>query len=264
MDWWHAASLAIIQGLTEFLPISSSGHLVLIPHLLGWPDQGLQFDVAVHVGSMVAIIVYFRRDFLDLLRAARRRNPDTDAAGLHLGALLVVATIPAGLAALLFGQIVESTLRNPTSVAVSLIVFGLLLWWADAKSRRTRDYHSLDWRGALLIGCAQAIALFPGTSRSGITITAGLMLGLTREAAAQFAFLMAVPVIFLAGAWEIAHLFRDTAQPDWGAIVVGFAVSAVTAYLCIHWFLKFLRRYSLCPFVIYRLVLGVALLAFLR
>lgn len=258
MENWHAAILAVLQGLTEFLPISSSGHLVLIPVLFGWPDQGLPFDVAVHVGSMVATIIYFRRDFARLFMDAGDGAP---AAVRHrLAGLLLVATIPAGIAALAFGTVIEGKLRDPVNVALALILFGLLMWWADRRSRRLHDYHVLGWRGALLLGCAQALALIPGTSRSGITITAGLLLGLTREAAARFSFLMAVPVIALAGAWEFLQLIRQPQAPDYGALAIGFTVSALTAYACIHWFLRYLRRYSLTPFVIYRLALGGLLL----
>jgi len=260
MDWWQAIFLAFVQGITEFLPISSSGHLVLAPNVLGWDDQGLSFDVAVHVGSMLAIVGYFRDDFRALFHAVNNRH--LDESSIHLGLIiwLAVATIPAGIVAITLGDIIGTALRNPRSVAIALIFFGLVLWWADRSSQRTREVSDMNWRDALLIGCAQAIALIPGTSRSGITITTGLILGLTREAAARFSFLMAVPVICLAGGWKTVELVRSAEQVDWVAMVIGLIASMITAYACIHWFLKYLRRFSLLPFVIYRVVLGVVLL----
>lgn len=260
MDWWQAVFLAFMQGITEFLPISSSGHLVLAPNVLGWDDQGLSFDVAVHVGSMLAIVGYFRDDFRALFRAVGNRGKNESSFHLGLVGWLAVATIPVGIVALTLGEIVETTLRNPRSVAAALIFFGLILWWADNASQRTRDVSDMNWRDALLIGCAQAIALIPGTSRSGITITAGLILGLTREAAARFSFLMAVPVICLAGGWKTVELIRSPLTVDWMAMIIGLIASMITAYACIHWFLKYLRRFSLLPFVIYRVMLGIVLL----
>ncbi|MEZ5500621.1 MAG: undecaprenyl-diphosphate phosphatase [Steroidobacteraceae bacterium] len=260
MEWIQVAVLAIIQGLSEFLPISSSGHLVLVPHFLGWPDQGLAFDVAIHVGTLLAVLVYFRADIGailgGLLRAARERRLNN---GAMLGLYLGFATIPVGLVGVLAGDFIEARLREPLFVAATLAFFGLLMWLADAYGRRNREVHGLRFGDAMLIGCAQALALMPGTSRSGVTMTAGLALGLTREAAARFSFLLAVPGIGAAGAWEGLHLARVGMDLEWSKILGGVLLSALTGYLCIHLLLRVLRSVGLAPFAIYRLVLAVVI-----
>jgi undecaprenyl-diphosphatase len=262
LDSVQAVVLAIVQGLSEFLPISSSGHLVLVPHFFGWPDQGLAFDVAVHVGTLFAVIAYFRRELASMTRAffvslaGGGLSPDG-----RLAWCVVLGTIPVGLAGLAFGGAIEEKLRNPLAVATTLSFFGLLMWLADRVGRRERDEYSVGWRDALLIGCAQALALMPGTSRSGITMTMGRALGLTREGAARFSFLLAVPGIALAGAYEFLKL--ATAQGgavDWGRIALGVAIAAVTGYLCIAWLLRVINRIGFAPFALYRL--GVAALIF--
>lgn len=262
MDVTHALALAIVQGLSEFLPISSSGHLVLMPHLLGWRDQGLAFDVAVHVGTLFAVVAYFRRQLYAMARdwigsiAGRGATPDS-----RLAWCVIVATIPVGLAGLAFGAWIEAMLRNPLFVAATLSFFGLLMWVADRFSPAARDEQSLGIRDAILIGCAQALALMPGTSRSGVTMTMARTLGLTRVAAARFSFLLAVPGIGMAGAWE---LWQAASAPgdgtDWGATAVGVAVAAVTGYLCIHWLLRVIGRIGLAPFAIYRFAIAAVIL----
>lgn len=261
MDFIQIALLAILQGLTEFLPISSSAHLILLPRLSGWEDQGLAFDVAVHVGTLSAVIWYFRHDLVVMLRdwssslVQRKRVGDSNlvwAVGL--------GTIPVGLAGLLFKDIVEGSLRSPMVIALATIGFGLLLWWADAMGKRQRDEHTIGWRDVVIIGIAQAVALIPGTSRSGITMTAGLALGLTRSAAARFSFLLSIPVILLAGGLNGIELAASELPVEWSALIIGIVISGISAYLCIHFFLKLLERIGMLPFVIYRLVLGVVLL----
>jgi len=259
---WHVAALALLQGLTEFLPISSSAHLILLPRVAGWSDQGLAFDVAVHVGTLAAVVLYFRRELVamlgDWLRSLRLRRDYGDS---RLVWGVILGTIPVGLGGLAIQLLGAEALRSPLVIAFATLLFGLLLWWADWAGRRERNEHSLRWADVLLIGAAQALALIPGTSRSGITITAGLALGLTREAAARFSFLLSIPVIVLAGGLQAYEGVTQRVAVDWAAVSVGALIAGASAYLCIHWFLKLLQRVGMLPFVVYRLVLGVVLLA---
>ncbi len=261
MDFIQIFVLAILQGLTEFLPISSSAHLILVPVILGWQDQGLAFDVAVHVGTLVAVVAYFRRELQVMSRdwaaSIVRRQTVGDS---RLAWAVLFGTIPVGLVGLLFGGLIEEHLRSTLVIAATTILFGLLLGWSDKTGKRQRSEHSVTWKDVLIIGCAQAIALIPGTSRSGITMTAALMLGLTRDAAARLSFLLSIPVIFLAGSLKTLELIMSEGLVDWQAILLGAAISGVSAYLCIHLFLKLLERIGMMPFVVYRLVLGVILL----
>lgn len=261
MDFLHTFFLALLQGLTEFLPISSSAHLILLPKLVDWKDQGLAFDVAVHVGTLIAVVTYFRHELIKMSRewsqslVTRQQTADSRLAwGILLG------TIPVGLCGLLFKDVVETSLRTTEIIAVASIAFGLLLWWADIKARHVRDEHTLTIGDILFIGIAQAIALIPGTSRSGITITAGLLLGLTRQAAARFSFLLSIPVIILAGGLATIDLLQGDSAIDWSALLIGATISCISAYLTIHIFLKLLERIGMMPFVIYRTLLGLILL----
>lgn len=260
MDLIQTLALALLQGLTEFLPISSSAHLILLPVLLGWQDQGLAFDVAVHVGTLLAVVAYFRvelrRMLADWLASLAGSGQTADS---RLAWAVGFGTIPVGLAGLLFADVIEQHLRSPLVIAATTVLFGLLLWWSDRSGARRRDEYSIGWKDVLVIGCAQALALIPGTSRSGITMTAALMLGLSREGAARFSFLLSIPVILLAGGFETRELFHQAGPVDWQALGVGTLVSAVSAYLCIHFFLKLVARIGLTPFVIYRLLLGAFL-----
>lgn len=259
MDFMQAVWLAIIQGLSEFLPISSSAHLILPSEILGWPDQGLAFDIAVHVGSLVAVILYFRQDVATLSRAwvdsifERRQSPES-----HLAWYILLATLPAALAGLLFSHFIEANLRSMVVIAFTTIFFGLLLGWADRRGGGERSIDQFSWRTALVVGVAQVLALIPGTSRSGITITAALALGFDRETAARFSFLMAIPIILLSGGYKGLQLL-GTPSVDWTLITLGTALSAITAYLCITLFLKVIQRVGMMPFVIYRLLLGAVL-----
>jgi len=259
MDLLQIAVLALVQGLTEFLPISSSAHLILVPILTDWTDQGLAFDVAVHVGTLVAVVAYFRSELSAMTGAWIRswRGQLNPEGRLAWGVLL--GTVPAGLAGLLFNDLIAQHLRSPLVIATTTVLFGLLLWWSDVQGARTRDEHSLSWRDVLIIGCAQALALIPGTSRSGITMTAGLALGLSRDSAARFSFLLSIPIIVLAGGWETLKLVQQPAATHWGALATGVALSALSAYLCIHLFLSLINRIGMLPFVIYRLLLGAVL-----
>lgn len=264
MDPIHAIVLAIVQGLSEFLPISSSGHLILVPQLLGWPDQGLAFDVAVHIGTLAAVLAYFRAQ---LLRMARAWLASLTGGGLtpdgRLAWCVVIGTIPVGAAGLIFGGLIEQMLRDPLFVAGTLAGFGLLMWLADRLAGERCDEYAIGWRDALLIGGAQALALMPGTSRSGVTMTMARALGLTRAAAARFSFLLAVPGIAMAGAWELQQLLSGPGDGvDWTMMGLGVVVSAATGYLCVHVLLKVIERIGLLPFALYRfLIAGLIVLA---
>lgn len=257
--------LAIVQGLTEFLPISSSGHLVLLPNVAGWQDQGLVFDVAVHFGSLVAVCVFFRADLAGLLRggvdvlARRGETPDS-----RMALAIALGTIPAALAGLLFAGWIEANLRDPMVVVTTLSGYAILMALADRYGKRRRIITDVRLADALVIGCAQALALVPGTSRSGVTITAGLMLGMQRQDAARFSFLMSTPIILLATGYELLNMLLDGETIQWGELAVAAAISAIVAYASIDFFMRFVNRIGLLPFAIYRLLLaGVLLYVFL-
>jgi undecaprenyl-diphosphatase len=261
MDLFQIIALAVLQGLTEFLPISSSAHLILLPIIANWQDQGLAFDVAVHVGTLTAVIFYFRHTlktlFKDWFNSIAQRQLVGDS---RLAWAVLFGTIPVGLAGLFLGDLVETFLRSPLVIATTTIIFGLLLGWADWYGKQVRSEHQLTWNDVLIVGIAQAVALIPGTSRSGITMTAGLILGLSRNAAARFSFLLSIPVIFLAGSLKTIELIQAGTNTDWFALLSGVSLSAISAYVCIHFFLKLLEKIGMWPFVIYRLILGVILI----
>ncbi len=255
--------LAVLQGFTEFLPISSSAHLILLPLLVDWPDQGLAYDVAVHVGTLLAVLVYFRRDLSRMGRdwlhsiAARRRVGDSFWVWY-----LVVGTVPVGAFGLVLTAIGTESLRSASVITAATIFFALLLWWSDRCNRGARGDADIGWRDVLIIGAAQALALIPGTSRAGITITAGLALGLKRETAARFSFLLSIPVVVLAGLLEALEAWPSQTPVAWETMFAGAIISFACAYATIHFFLKLVERVGLFPFVVYRLVLGVVLLGF--
>ncbi|MDF0533782.1 undecaprenyl-diphosphate phosphatase [Shewanella yunxiaonensis] len=264
MDTLQVVILALIQGLTEFLPISSSAHLILPSQLLGWPDQGLSFDVAVNTGSLLAVIIYFRVELYNMAKAWSlsiiKRESDDES---KLAWWIILATLPAVFFGFLAKDFVETYLRSAEVIAFTTIAFGLLLWWADKTSRLELTEYQSGWRKSLLIGFAQALALIPGTSRSGITMTAALMLGLQREAAARFSFLMSVPVS-LGAAILVGKDLAESPEPlDMHALVLGTSISFVAAYACIHYFLKIISKMGMTPFVIYRLLLGAGLVVFI-
>ena len=249
--------LAIVQGFTEFLPISSSGHLVLTPALLGWPDQGLAFDVAVHFGTLAGVVTYFFRDLVRIAVGVLGVRPGralTDDA--RLGLMLVVATIPAGLVALAFGDWIETVARSPAVIATTTLVFGIVLWLADRFGRKTLTERHYGFGTAVTLGCAQALALVPGTSRSGITMTAALAMGYSRTAAARFSFLMSVPVIVLASALVTRDLVTSDVPVHWNELAIGAGLSGLVAYLTVRYFLKFVEGMGMAPFAIYRIALA--------
>ena len=261
MDFIQAFWLAVVQGLTEFLPISSSAHLILPSAILGWQDQGLAFDVAVHVGSLIAVLAYFKNDVTQLIQSwvgSTFLGRDTNAES-QMAWFIILATFPAALVGLLAGGFIELHLRSIAVIATTTIVFGLLLGWVDWRVRGTKSLQSLTWKSALIIGLAQVLALIPGTSRSGITITAALALGFDRNSAARFSFLLAIPIITLSGGYQTLQLLAESSVP-WFEIALATVVSGITAYLCIHYFLRLVDKIGMLPFVIYRLLLGVVLI----
>jgi undecaprenyl-diphosphatase len=256
MTIWQAVVLGLLQGLTEFLPVSSSAHLALTPWLLGWEEHGLAFDVALHLGSLVAVVWYFRRDWLDLLGAAgtvlRTRRADTPDTRRLL--YLVAATIPAGVAGVLLQDYAETVFRHPAVTAVALIVLGVLLWAVDRWAPRDRPLGVLGARDAWLIGFAQCLALVPGVSRSGATMTAARALGFERGAAARFSFLMSLPIIGAAIVFKAPDLLAGDTPPT--AIAVGVAAAAVSAWLAITVLLRWLTTRGFGVFAVYRVLLG--------
>lgn len=265
MDIIEVIILALIQGLTEFLPISSSAHLVLPSQILGWQDQGLAFDVAVHVGTLLAVILYYRQQLASMTLSwlgSFNRKTETDFDG-KLAWWILFATIPAGLFGLLGKDFIEEHLRSAMVIAATTLIFGFLLGFADMKAKQSQPMEKLGFKGAMIIGFAQALALIPGTSRSGITMTLGLMLGLSRANAARFSFLLSIPAIAMAGGYLSLKLILQAQAVDWFDMGVGALLSFVSAYACIHYFLILVDKLGMMPFVIYRLCLGVGLLWFI-
>jgi len=261
VDWLQTLLIALVQGLTEFLPVSSQAHLVLYSWVTGGVYQGLDFDIILHAGSLLAVVAYFRRELLVMTRAwagslsGARANADS-----RLAWWIIIGTLPAVVFGFLLKDMAEDELRAIWVMTTSLIVFGLLLGWADWHGRRDRDEYQLGLRAVLVIGFAQVLALIPGTSRSGITITAALFMGLTREAASRFSFLLSIPVIAGATVLGLRDLSEAELALPWGLYALGFGVSAVSTYVCIHYFLAFIKRIGMQPFVVYRVVLGLLLL----
>ncbi|RPF46962.1 undecaprenyl-diphosphatase [Thermodesulfitimonas autotrophica] len=251
MSITEAVVLGIVQGLGEFLPISSSAHLVLTPWFFGWPDPGLSFDVALHLGTLVAVVAYFWRDWLTLathgLRGTRSREG-------RLFWYLVVATVPGGLAGMALEKYAETTFRAPGLVGLMLIFMGLILYWADHRGPRARGIWQVGWGDAFLIGFAQALAIVPGVSRSGATIAAGRFLGLDREAATRFSFLLSLPIILGAGLFSLRHIgAQDLTFPFW----VGVVTSGITGFAAIAFLLRFVVTRNFNVFVWYRGILGL-------
>ncbi len=266
MDWLQVLLLAIIQGLTEFLPISSSAHLILPAQLLNWVDQGNAFDVALHVGTLLAVMYYFRQELKRMSIAffrsgfSQQREPDANLAWAVLW-----GTIPVGIIGFLLNQfdIVDRYLRHVEVIAATTIVFALLLAWVEKKASHHRDEYDMGWFDIAMVGFCQALALIPGTSRSGATMMAGLWLGLTRSAAARFSFLLSIPVILLSGGLTTLKLIQQPEPVNWLYLAIGSSVAMLCALACIHWFLKLVDKIGMMPFVWYRLALGAVLIVFI-
>jgi undecaprenyl-diphosphatase len=261
----QALVMGLAQGLTEFIPVSSSGHLILVPWLMGWKDpfiDSLAFSVMLHMGTLLALLVYFWRDWLKLIPAGLATIRDRSFKGdadRKMAWLIVVATIPAVLAGPLLNDAIEGAVREPAKVALMLCVGAAILWLADRWGSKAKEMDSLTFGGALGIGVAQVLALVPGISRSGISISAGLFQGLSREAAARFSFLMATPVVAGAGLWEARKLLTHEAgvNPEAHLVAIGFVAAAVSGLLAIRFMLAFLRRQPMTVFVVYRVVAAI-------
>lgn len=267
MTIFQALILGLIQGFTEFLPISSSGHLIFLPRLFGWQDQGLAFDVVVHLGTLLAVVWYFRRRLWQLFQNFFHSEATSER---RLGWMVLVSVLPAMAVGFFFGDWIEEHTRSSVVVAWSLMGWAVVLGAADAFHRGLADHQAtkplqqLTWKNVIWIACAQAVALIPGTSRSGITMTAGLFVRLDKTSAAEFSFLMSVPVIAIAGAAKLFEVVRsggfDLSVYTW---IVGFLAAAVSGWIAIAALMKIIRRWSFMPFVVYRILIGILILFYL-
>jgi undecaprenyl-diphosphatase len=260
IDWYQAIVLALVQGLTEFLPVSSSAHLLFPSLLFDWPDQGLAFDVAVHVGTLSAVLLYYRADLLRMAQSWFKSLAGAPASDdSRMVWYLALATVPAGLAGLLGGDFIEEHLRTLPVLATTTLVFGLLLGVADRRIGPSSAGRPLGLVIALIVGFSQALALVPGVSRSGVTMTAALLLGMGRQASARFSFLLSIPIIASAGMLKVWELVSGDTIVDWFTMSLGVAVSGVSAYICIAAFLRLLDKVGFMPFVYYRIGLAAVL-----
>ncbi|MFE4599246.1 undecaprenyl-diphosphate phosphatase [Kitasatospora indigofera] len=263
-DWFHAAVLGLIQGLTEFLPVSSSAHLRVFSALLGWDDPGAAFTAVTQLGTESAVLIYFRKDIAaivstwgrSLFKPALRRDPNA-----RMGWFVIVGTLPIAILGKLFQTTIESQLRDLRIIGTTLILFGVVLAVADRTRavRSARQVDSLTFPHALVYGAAQSLALIPGVSRSGGTISAGLFLGYSREAAARYSFLLAIPAVLASGTLELFKIGEGPA-PAWGPTVMATLIAFAVGYAAIAWFLKYISHHSFMPFVIYRILLGVLII----
>lgn len=261
VTWFEAIVLGILQGLTEFLPISSSAHLFAVSQLLGWSDPGAAFTAITQIGTETAVLVYFRKDLARILSTWSRSLIHPELRGdfdAKMGWYVILGTIPIVILGLAFTEQIETVARNLWLTATMLVVFGLLLGAADRWGRRTRPVTTLRTRDALALGGAQALALIPGVSRSGATITMGLTLGLTREAATRYAFLLAIPAVLGSGFYEATRI-ADEPEVSWGPILLATAISFTVGYAVIAWLIKYISSNSYLPFVIYRIGLAAVL-----
>ena len=265
MDLFQSIFLGILQGLTEFLPISSSGHLLIVPALLGWEDPGAAFTAVIQLGTEAAVLIYFRKDLWNIAKtwlASLRRPELREDINARMGWYLIVATIPISILGLAFQDQIETAARNLWIVGSMLIVFGLILGLADRIGTREREVKDLSFRDGVLIGLAQSLALIPGVSRSGATISAGLFLGLDRRSAARFAFLLAIPAVVLSGFYQLYKLLsgKETFDEPMINIAVATVVAFVVGYAVIAWLLRYLTTHSMAIFVWYRVIVGAGVL----
>lgn len=266
MDLLQAIILGLVQGLTEFLPVSSTAHLRITPELFGWKDPGAAYSAVIQLGTTAAVLLYFRKDIVALTRAfvvqLARRAPFATVES-RLAWFVGVGTLPIGVAGLLFKKSIETHLRSLYIVALALIVLALVLWAVERRARHVRTVADMTWRDGIVIGLWQALALVPGSSRSGTTLTGGLSLGLKREDAARYSFLLSIPATTLAGLFELKHLLEAADRPSAAVLWTGTLVAFASGWAAIAWLLSFLRRHSTAVFIAYRLALGVLLLALL-
>jgi undecaprenyl-diphosphatase len=266
MNWWQALLLALIQGLTEFLPVSSSAHLIIPEAIFGWTEQGVLIDVMAHLGTLFSVLIYFRRDVAEMCVGLIELTQRRLTRGSMLALNLIIATPPTLIAGfILAAGGFDEALRSPLLIALTSILFGVILWLSDKAAKAARDMESLTWRGAFVMGAAQVLALLPGTSRSGITMTAGRAIGLSRDASARFSMLMSLPIIGAGGAYALLKLANgdDVGSATLGQGLMVAALSFVVAYAAIAVFLKVVTKIGFFPFMVYRVILGIAILAWL-
>lgn len=265
MTWFEALVLGVVQGLTEFLPISSSAHLLIISQLLGWQDPGAAFTAVSQIGTEMAVIIFFRREIAAILRAWGRSIVNADARhepDARMGWLVIIGTIPIGVLGFMFADQIETVARNLWLTAIMLIVFGVLLGAADRFGSRHLTERDLTLRDGVLFGLAQSLALIPGVSRSGATITAGLSMGYTRAAAARYAFLLAIPAVLASGLYEATKIGGEANVP-WGPTILATVIAFAVGYAVIAWLMRWLTTRSYLPFVLYRVGLGALVLVLL-
>jgi undecaprenyl-diphosphatase len=256
LDILQAGILGLVQGLGEFLPISSSAHLVIVPWLFNWEDPGLTFDIALHIGTLIAVAIYFWKDWLQLIT---KGVTDARSREGRLFWYLVLATIPGAMIGLLLEKKAETSFRNPILIAIMLIALGIVLYWVDRKSAKKIEAENISLKTSFLIGLSQALAIIPGVSRSGITMTTGLFLGLTREGAARFSFLLSAPIIFGAAIVKVPHIIANPAVITTN-FIVGMVVSCVTGIASIGFLLRYVQTKTFLPFAWYRFILGALIL----
>jgi len=267
MSLLQAIVLGLVQGLTEFLPISSTAHLRIVPELLGWPDPGAAYSAVIQLGTVAAVLIYFRKDLVTLTKAffqgLMRRQPfaTTDS---RLAWFVLIGTLPIGICGLAFKKTIEGSLRSLYVISGSLIVLALILFVVERMASHKRTLDDMRWRDGVIVGLWQALALIPGSSRSGTTITGALSLGLRREDAARYSFLLSIPATSLAGIFELKHLLEATERPSTAALVTGTVVAFASGWAAIAWLLSYLRKRSTLIFIVYRVVLGVVLLVLLN
>jgi len=265
LSWFEAAVLGLVQGLTEFLPVSSSAHIRVVSELAGWDDPGAAFTAVTQLGTEAAVLLYFRHDIIRIVRTWSRSlvrpelRGDIDA---RMGWYVIVGTLPIGALGFLFRDAIEGPARNLWLISTMLVVFGLALGVVDARARNVRPLESLTLRDALAYGAAQALALIPGVSRSGGTTGAGLLMGYRREAAARYSFLLAIPAVLVSGVFELRKI-GDGEPVDWGPTILATVIAFVVGLAVIVYFLRYISTHSFRPFVVYRVVLGLVLLALL-
>jgi undecaprenyl-diphosphatase len=265
MDIFQSIFLGILQGLGEFLPISSTAHLILAPYFFNWPDPGLSFDVALHVGTLIAVVAFFWRDWIDIFKALSNDIFHTSyklearSYPTNLLWLLVIASVPGAIFGFFLDDYAESAFRNPLIIAFTLSVVGLVLYLVDKYSTHKKDIKNTNIKDAIIIGLSQAVAIIPGVSRSGATMTAALALGFSRELAARFSFLLSTPIIFGAALVKVPHLLKvGITMP----ILLGILASAISGYLAIKYILRFIQKVGYAPFFWYRLILAVVIIIF--
>lgn len=265
MSWFEAIILGIIQGLTEFPPVSSSGHLLIMSQLFGWDDPGAAFTAVTQIGTEIAVLIYFRHDITRIVVTWLRSLRDPSLRGnidARMGWYVIIGTLPIGFFGYTFQKQIETAARNLWITGVTLIVFGIILGLADRYGRKERELQQLTFRSGLVFGLGQALALIPGVSRSGSTITTGLALGFTREAATRYSFLLAIPAVLVSGFYEATKI-GDEPNVAWGQTILATVISFVIGYMVIRWLLNYVATNSYMPFVIYRLALGALVLILL-